>query len=282
MMENRRKLSQREIQERELKILLHVQKICEAHGLKFYLCGGTLLGAIRHKGFIPWDDDIDIFMPRSDYEKFLTIFEKENENKNFAAKSLFLGNSPMPYGRIWDLSTEVEAQYDENKKCLWIDIFPVDGLPADLNEVKKIYDKMGKYRLLRNAGCAKLGEGKTALRKYAKYILKPLARRYGISRLSRKMDAIAMRYPYETSEYVGNVTGGLYGVGERMLKSEYEKAVTVTFEGHEFPAMSCWDSYLTGIYGDYMTPPPPEKRKTHDMVVYMREDINERRARISN
>ena len=196
-MENKkRKLSKREIQERELEILLCVQKICDAHGLKFYLCGGTLLGAVRHHGFIPWDDDIDICMPRPDYEKLLTAFAKENKNKNFVAKSLFLGNSPLPFSRIWDLATEVDSQYDNHRKCLWIDILPVDGLPADLKEVKKIYDKISKYRLLRNVGCAKLGEGKTTFRKYAKYILKPLVCMYGVSRISRKADAIAMRYPY--------------------------------------------------------------------------------------
>ena len=267
----RRKLSKREIQQRELAILLHVQKICEAHGLKFYLAGGTLLGAIRHKGFIPWDDDIDICMPRPDYEKLLTIFAKENHNQNLKAQSSFLGNWTAPFAKILDMTTEVVSQFNEDEKSLWIDIFPVDGLPGNLEEVRGIYRKVSFFRHLYLVGIARLGEGKTAFRKYIKYILKPAARMYGLSRPSRKIEAIAMVHPYETSEYVGAVTGGLYGVGERMLKSEYEKAVTVTFEGHEFPTMSCWGSYLTGIYGDYMTPPPPEKRRTHDMVVYVKE-----------
>ena len=273
MEENKkRQLSRREIQQKELEILLRVQKICEEHGLKFYLAGGTLLGAIRHKGFIPWDDDIDICMPRPDYEKLLTIFAKENPEKNLKAKSSYLGNWIGPFAKILDMTTEVVSQFSEDEKHLWIDIFPIDGLPENLEKVREIYRKVSFYRHIYLIGNARLGEGKTAFRKYIKYILKPAARMYGLSRPSRKIEAIAMAHPYEMSEYVGAVTGGLYGVGERMLKSEYEKAVTVTFEGHEFPAMSCWDSYLTGIYGDYMTPPPPEKRKTHDMVVYMREE----------
>ena len=74
------------------------------------------------------------------------------------------------------------------------------------------------------------------------------------------------------SKYVGAITWGLYGVGERMLKSKFEKEVEVEFEGHRFPTFSCWDSYLKGLYGDYMQLPPVEKRKTHDMVAYLFDD----------
>ena len=88
----------------------------------------------------------------------------------------------------------------------------------------------------------------------------------------KKLNDIGQRFPYEDSTYVGVVTWGLYGAGERMLKSEFEKAVEVEFEGHKFPAFSCWDSYLRGLYGDYMQLPPVEKRKTHDMEAYLLEE----------
>ena len=80
-----------------------------------------------------------------------------------------------------------------------------------------------------------------------------------------------MQYKYDTSKYVGIVTWGLYGVGERMLKSEFEKQIKVEFEGHEFPAFSCWDSYLRGLYKDYMQLPPLEKRQTHNIDAYIEE-----------
>ena len=118
---------------------------------------------------------------------------------------------------------------------------------------------------------ANLGEGKTSIRKYAKYLLKPLAKLLGREWCIKNIEKLAELYNYSDSQYVGIVTNGIYGVGERMLKSEFEKTVEVEFEGHKFPAFSCWDSYLTGLYGDYMQLPPVDKRKTHDMVAYIIE-----------
>lgn len=262
-----RKLSRREIQKKELAILLYVQQFCQKNQIKFYLAGGTLLGAIRHKGFIPWDDDIDICMPRPDYERFVSTFS--GENKNLIIISNRLGNWGAPFAKVVDLSITVKSQFHEDETHLWIDVFPIDGLPKDRKNVANIYKKVSFLRRVYLLGNARLGEGKKMIYRRLKYILKPLVRAYGVNRLSKMIEAIAMKFAYEDSEYVGAVTWGLYGVGERMLKAEFEKSVLVEFEGHQFPAMSCWDSYLTGIYGDYMQLPPIEKRKTHDMSVYV-------------
>ena len=263
-----RQLDKREIQCKELEILIFMDRFCKENELRYYLVGGTLLGAVRHKGFIPWDDDIDICMPRPDYERLMEIFPRTGK---WMLQSRSRKNRVAAFAKVVDMTTDVESIFDKDIKQLWIDIFPIDGLPADIDEVRKIYKKCDFYRRLYGIGNARLGEGKTIFRKYAKILLKPMAILYGMEKVNRKIEEIAKRHPYETSDYVGAVTGGIYGVGERMKKSEFEKATTVEFEGHIFPAMSCWDSYLTGIYGDYMTPPPPEKRKTHVMAVYVRE-----------
>ena len=261
-----------EIKKREIEILLKFDRFCKLNKLKYYLVGGTLLGAIRHKGFIPWDDDIDICMPRKDYEFFIKNFS--SDKNNLEVRCNLLNNFDLPFAKIVDLDTIIDSKFDEseNNKHLWIDIFPVDGLPENIDEVKIIYDKCNFYRTILGLTTAKLGEGTTFFRKYSKYILKPLAKLYGRKRCVDKLEEIAKSNSYETSKYVGAVTWGLYGIGERMLKSEFEKSVEVEFEGHKFPAFSCWDSYLTGLYGDYIQLPPVEKRKTHNMTVYLKED----------
>lgn len=267
-------LTNREIKSCELRILLEFQKFCTDKNLRFYLSGGTLLGAVRHNGFIPWDDDIDICMPRKDYEKLIKLYD--NAEQKYQLRAIQLNSFTAPYAKIVDVSTHVESQYteDENNSHLWIDIFPVDGLPEGLYEVEQIYSKCSLYRQIFMLTDAKLGEGKSVFRKYAKYLLKPLAKLYGKVRCVKNIERIAQRYPYEDSKYVGAITWGLYGVGERMLKSEFEKAVMVEFEGYQFPTFSCWDSYLKGLYGDYMQLPPVEKRQTHDMKVYIKEEGN--------
>ena len=263
------KLDLKEIKNREIKILIEFDKFCKKNNLKYYLAGGTLLGAIRHKGFIPWDD-IDVCMPRKDYEKMVKNFKADN--KEFIVVSNLIYNFDGPYAKIIDLKTNIDCKFAEFDKCLWLDVFPIDGVPENLSKVNQIYKKCDFYRFVFRLVDAKLGEGTTFFRKYAKYLLKPLAKFYGKKRCAEKLEKIAKSNPYETSKYVGAVTWGLYGAGERMLKSEFEKTVEVEFEGHKFSAFSCWDSYSRGLYGNYMELPPIEKRKTHNMTVYLKED----------
>lgn len=263
-----RELSFREVQLTELDMLVFFDKVCKQHNIKYYLIGGTLLGAIRHKGFIPWDDDIDICMPRDEYEKLLNI---DLGSKRYILQNHKLGNLNRAITKVVDVKTHTTGFLEEDVH-LWIDIFPVDGLPENEEAVKKVYKRVHFYRKLLYVCGAKLGEGRSIIKKYLLYILKPIANTFwGVDKCVSEINKIATEIPYKNAKYVGDIVGGIYGIGERLPKDGFEKSIIVKFENHIFPTFSCWEMYLTGCHGNYMQLPPVEKRKTHIRKVLLED-----------
>lgn len=267
-----RKLEVSEIKNQELEILKTFHAFCEKHHLAYSLAGGTLLGAIRHQGFIPWDDDIDVFMLRPDYEAFLDL-RHEYEKRFHYAIACNRDNAVFPYTKIVDRSIQVKTRFNKSKspEYLWIDVFPVDGLPDGEKTVEQIYRKCNFYRKIFLTCDSVWQEGSTRVKKIGKLLLRVPACIYGKQRCSTKLDKIAKRYTIDNSRYVGNVSWGLYGKGERMVKDKYINQVCVEFEGCLFYAMEGWNEYLSGIYGDYMQLPPKNKRYAHGLVAWTDE-----------
>lgn len=263
-------LSLKEIQARELEMLKLFIGICEENGLRYYMAGGTLLGAVRHKGFIPWDDDIDLLMPRPDYEKLQAIAAKQPLAPRYRFHSSDLGNLHDPMCKIFDTSTYVDKKYirDKYDRYLWIDIFPMDGLPEDENEVEEIYRKVLRaHRILRFVK-SKEGAGASRLRALVKPVIKPFAMLiFGRKRIVRYIEKIAKRYPFEESRSVGGIVFG-YGPQEKCDRAAYVNGVEMRFEDCKVMAPGCFDYYLTSLFGDYMTPPPKDKRQVHFMKIY--------------
>ena len=260
-----RKLDLNEIKEKELNLLLELDAICKANNICYTLAGGTLLGAIRHKGFIPWDDDIDICMPRGDYERFIHIMKIYNGNGFIQCDDT--EKTGYPFVKFVDKSTRVvnNLEYD----YVWLDVLPADGLPQDEVEVRKIYKKCKKYRdyWFFSFACEK-EVATNCVKKIIKKIVKPFFKIFNRFYWARKLDNYVQKYKIKDCDYMGIVSWGLYGTGERIKKMDYYNFVQVEFEGHLFPAPGCWHEYLTGIYGDYMTLPPENKRVTHDIEAY--------------
>ena len=269
-------LNVRDIQMINLEMLDAFDAFCRKHGLPYCLCGGTLLGAVRHKGFIPWDDDLDVFMARPDYERLIEVCKSEPiaEGMTFACPQN--GGFMRPFARIYFNCTSVwrRSFNEDSGSHVWMDILPVDGLPPESDKWEKLYFKRKMMDHFNMMTMWKIGN----IARKLDYIKKPLyfiigchfrGRKGGARYWCHRLEKFSKRYPFETSRYVACVSGGRYGAGEAMLREDYLKPATVQFEGRQLPAMGCWREYLTGIFGDYMTLPPEDRRYPHLDTVKM-------------
>ena len=264
-----RLLSLKEIQKEELKILETTVKFLDEHNLEYYLCSGTLLGAVRHKGFIPWDDDIDIAMPRPDYDKLLELAKHERISNNMRIVSWDLKNSKLPFAKVINEDIEIKSlsKLDNN---LWIDIFVIDGLPDSEEEVNKHYKNMlfqkGLIYLKTNSFKDIMKEKKNIKNRLLKVFLKPFASLIPISFSSKKIIKLAKKYDFNKSKNVGVVIWG-DGTQEKMSKKDLVSDY-VEFEGKKFKAYKDYDKYLKRTYGDYMKLPKEEDRQCHYIEAY--------------
>lgn len=269
-----KKLNTREIQLEEKKILDCVVDLLDKNNLKYSLCAGTLLGAIRHKGFIPWDDDIDIMMPRSDYDKLQKILKNTSNilGDDLYFHSLELKNSNMPFTKVYNHNIRAyDWRYnDKYEKYLWIDIFPIDGFPDNVGECKKWFAKRNKIKKM--FMYSKMNPKFLFYKKeYIKNIIKGLFKIISIlipkNYYAKKIISLTKEYPYEASKYTGCFVWG-YGPQERMKKEDFENYIDVEFEGSKYKGIKEYDKYLTNLYKDYMQLPPEEKRVTHSFEAW--------------
>ena len=268
-MSQRAYLSSKDIKREELGILLQLDELCRTHGLRYSLCGGSLLGAIRHKGFIPWDDDIDVSMPRPDMDRLINIWLKGGLPAGYSLE-IMSGDSLRPvFVKLVNEKICLKERYAEGFNHLWVDIIPIDGMPADEGGAARLEARAARLRRLFLLSGADKNDGTTAFKKVFKKAAVPVMGALGSRRrLGRALDGLGRKIPFGSTGYAGCVTWGLYGAGERYKDDAFDRVVMVEFEGHEFPSIYCWDEYLTGIYGDYMQLPPEGERKTHELEVW--------------
>ncbi len=236
-----------------LDILKQFAIFCEQHGLFYSLFGGSLLGAVRHGGFIPWDDDIDIAMPRDDYEKFFKLFKNSSLSQKFKLyDSSTFSDYPYPFLKLANSQTLIHGFGKDTcfDMGVHIDIFPLDGLPK-LKWIAKLQFRF--HFLLRHL--AILSSLHIYVRKRS--LLKIL------------FMFVAKRNKLFSSQWGGNCIWGV-GVQEVLSVSVFEKRKKINFEGETFYAFEDANAYLRGIYGDYMSLPPIEKRTAgHVTSVYL-------------
>lgn len=273
-----RELTTPEIRKRLLDILIVFREFCHENNLNFYLCAGTLLGAVRHGGFIPWDDDIDVAMLRDNYDKLLDIARDNPIIKDkYKIISYELGTSHYPFLKILDMETQTIQSFSNegHNNSLWIDIFPFDDVSENTELRKKQYRKVGILREILMLNFAKFGEGKTLFKRIIKPLLIPFAKLVGVDKANREMIRLATDSNWKGSPVVGDVIWGEYNK-EIIGKDSFTNPTNVKFEGETFLTMSTWKNYLTTTYGDdYMELPPESQRENHELKVWLRDSMKE-------
>lgn len=258
----------------DVDIAKEVLRICEKHGLKYYMLGGTMLGAIRHKGFIPWDDDIDLGMPRNDYERFLEIAPQELASHLKLVNYRTDPNYMYYITRILDTETTVieERIGNDNKYThASIDIFPIDGTPNNAILRKIYYFRVMYHRALMSL-CYKDSIDRKRKRSKKEKLLLWVMEHIPVDKLTTpykqkcKIDKLLRKQKVEGSKYIGNIMGA-YRTREIVPAEYYGQGAMYPFEDIQMRGLSMYDEYLTYTYGDYMQLPPEESRKTHFKIL---------------
>lgn len=248
-----------------LEILKEIDRICKQNGILYWMEGGSMLGAVRHHGFIPWDDDLDIAMFRDDYNRFLEIASKELKENYFLQTHQTDPEYPLFYAKVRKNNTFIdERSYQDLNihKGIFVDIFPVDKMPIKMSDIKKFCSLLRKeylfYLLLERKVNTKITDRFFIMFKIIRFVFIPISlfKEY----FRRKFERNLQKFNSIKNEtYTGSLSGS------QLFKWVYKKEWHETFKKIRFEDMEVlipggYHDLLTNAYGDYMTPPPKEKQ----------------------
>lgn len=261
----------RSLQLVELNIMKLFADICERHGLRYFMVGGTMLGAVRHKGFIPWDDDMDVAMPRPDYERFMQVVRSElPEGYSFLNYKQDDGYRRY-FSRLVDTGVRVVNASNTQKitENAWLDIFPLDGMPGTKLGRYIHFWHMTAWRFFYHASC--FDELVNLMRPgrplYQRMLIKFMSLTHIGSKLNTKklmlrIERGLMKYPYDESTHMVSFFGA-YMLREIVDKKLLGKGTKYPFEDTFLNGPDQYDAFLTHFYGDYMTPPKDADKDKH-------------------
>ncbi len=266
-------LTKEELCNVQVEVMEKFAAFCRENGLHYSLAAGTLIGAARHRGFIPWDDDVDIYMGRADYQKALQLLAKSPSPEFKTCTYATLENYPYPFAKISDTRTKLVENGYSYDIGVYIDLFPIDAVPDGRFGALKTKFFFALARLARLAGNLKSGAYYRA--RSEKSFVKFLLFRSFLFVCPRNLifaafDKFAAAQWSNPTKKACDVLWG-NGIAGAFDRRGMESFVKLDFEGRKFDAMSAYKEYLENTYGDYMTPPPPQARASvHDFKAYWR------------
>lgn len=261
-----------ELKSLQLEILQVVHDFCKKNEIRYSMCGGTLIGAVRHKGYIPWDDDIDIMMPRPDYERFHVLF---NEQTDSVYKIISAYNDRQffqPFGKVVDMRTFLKERYARPLDSLGvnIDVFPIDGLPDDEKVRDSYWKKIKQKKFIASCIYQKASKKERGVKKLVRKFLFTAFRPLPGNFFALRLHSQGKQFDFASGRIIANSIFG-YGKKEEMPTTLFDDFVELDFEGRKFCSVADWKTYLTNIFGDYLVLPPENERiAKHDFEVWWR------------
>lgn len=257
----------------EVEMLDFLHGFCEEHDITYYLDSGTLLGAVRHKGFIPWDDDIDLVLTRADYTKLIKALDKEKGRYRILSSDT-APNYSYPFAKVVDTHTILKEQeaLDIDGLGVYIDLFPLDHLPEGKTRRWFFHERLYYTKLF--WGASVIHNPEWVQKSLKNRIIFWYAKKRGWKHWIQKIDKIVATEKYLSSSYMANLVGSC--ARHRCVEcSVFEKKQIMEFEGHSYFGPVGYDKYLTNLYGNYMELPPKEERVTHhNFKAFYKSDVS--------
>ena len=268
-----RKIEIDELKELQYNMLLYFKSVCDKYDIKYIIAYGTLLGAVRHKGFIPWDDDIDVALLRKDYDRFVEVMKNE-QHEYYRFSNMINGERVHgPYGIMEDTRTQLKHdRFDAEllkDEGVYIDIFPFDDIPSDMKIMKKVVNRQKMWKALNNLRITvKFPETDGIIKVLAKKMGRVFAKLIGTKTIFTNMQKAAKANYGQECTMAGDLMCDPR-IKTCFKKEFFNETVDVQFENDYFKAPKAYDEYLRHCYGDYMQLPPVEERKAiHEYEFY--------------
>ena len=266
---DKRMIAPDEVKQIEISILKEIEKICIQNGWKYLLMYGAFIGAVRHKGFIPWDDDIDIVLERSEYDKLIAYLRSEqNTCQWLGVLDSSVPGYYYPFAKVVDTRTVAKMTSNTTAHGVWVDVFPHENVPDTVWKANLMLDLCYLCREITIAMTTDFSApGRIKENEFRKRFLWLCANIIGKKNVCRIYEFISKKYRNKQTTYVGT-TFSPYRRREKFNKELLRETKKYTFENTEFVGPAEYDAVLTQLYGNYMELPPEEKRRSHNVVAW--------------